>query len=100
MKLKLFAIIVALGIGNSSMYAQEKTKVNSGMFGMMEARAIGPAVMGGRITAIDAVIKDPRIMYIGTAGGGIWKTTTGGTLFKPIFDKYCQSVGAVTIDQT
>ena len=99
MKLKLFAILVALGIGNSSMYAQEKTKVSSGMFGMMEARAIGPAVMGGRITAIDAVVKDPRIMYIGTAGGGIWKTTTGGTIFKPIFDKYCQSVGAVTIDQ-
>lgn len=99
MKLKIFTVIIAIASCSSSLFAQEKTKISSGMFGMMEARAIGPAVMGGRITAIDAVIKDPRIMYIGTAGGGIWKTTTGGTLFKPIFDKYCQSVGAVTIDQ-
>ena len=47
----------------------------------MEARQIGPAVMGGRITAIDVVTKDPRTIYIGSAGGGVWKSTTGGTLF-------------------
>jgi hypothetical protein len=61
-----------------------RTKQNSrrAWLGMMEARQIGPAVMGGRISAIDVVTKDPRIIYIGTAGGGIWKSTTGGTLFK------------------
>ncbi len=85
---------------HTTTHAQNKTKVTSGTIGMMEARHIGPAVMGGRITAIDAVSKDPRIMYVGTAGGGIWKTTTGGTIFKPIFDKYCQSIGALTVDQT
>ncbi len=60
---------------------------------------MGPAVMGGRITSIQAVNSDPRIIYVGTAGGGIWKSTTGGTHFKPVFDKYCQSIGALAIDQ-
>src|SRR6185369_2318565 len=79
--------------------SQAKTKVTSGTLGMMEARHIGPAVMGGRISAIDVVTKDPRIVFVGTAGGGIWKSTTGGTLFKPVFEKYSQSIGAIAIDQ-
>lgn len=97
MKKKL-TLLFSLLISNA-IIAQEISKVTSSTIGMIEARHIGPAVMGGRITAIDAVNKDPRIMYVGTAGGGIWKTTTGGTSFKPVFDKYCQSIGALAIDQ-
>lgn len=78
----------------------KEVKLTSAALGKMEARQIGPAVTGGRITAIDGVNADPRILYIGTAGGGVWKTTNGGASFKSVFDKYCQSVGAVTIDQT
>lgn len=88
------------GIICASFFSSAQTKMSSGTVGSMEARQIGPAVMGGRITAIDAVNTDSRIVYIGTAGGGIWKTTTGGSYFKPIFDKYSQSIGALTIDQT
>lgn len=69
------------------------------MFGQYEARAIGPAVMGGRITSIEGVEKDARTIYVGTAAGGIWKSTTGGSLFKPVFEKYAQSIGALAIDQ-
>ncbi len=66
----------------------------------MNARLIGSATMSGRITAIDGVNSEPRILYVGTAGGGVWKTVNGGAVFKSIFDKYCQSIGALTIDQT
>ncbi len=97
-KILLFIAISSFSYLNSS--GQSGPKISSGTLGMMEARQIGPAVMGGRITAIDVVTKDPRIMYIGAAGGGIWKSTTGGTLFKSVFDKYNQSVGAITIDQS
>ncbi|MCC6460613.1 MAG: glycosyl hydrolase [Saprospiraceae bacterium] len=65
----------------------------------MEARAIGPAIMGGRITAIEGLNSDPRTLYIGTAGGGVWKTRTGGYTFEPLFDKHPQSIGAMAIDQ-
>src|SRR6187455_3201888 len=97
-KTQLF--IALLMASASGAFSQTTQKITSGTLGMMEARQIGPAVMGGRITAIDVVTKDPRIIYVGTAGGGIWKSTTGGTYFKSIFDKYSQSVGAVTVDQS
>lgn len=83
----------------ASIAQAQTTKLTSGTFGLMEARNIGPAVMGGRITAIDAINDDARTIYVGTAAGGIWKSTTGGASFKPIFDKYTQSIGAITISQ-
>ena len=78
---------------------QAQSQINSSTFGMMEARWLGPGIMSGRITAIDGSEKDGKTIYIGTAGGGIWKTTNAGASFKPIFDKYCQSIGALAIDQ-
>ena len=77
-----------------------QVKVTSALFGALTARQIGPATMSGRITAIDGVNKDPRILYIGAAGGGVWKTINGGAVFNSVFDKYCQSIGAITIDQS
>ncbi|MBK8450800.1 MAG: glycosyl hydrolase [Saprospiraceae bacterium] len=74
-------------------------KINASTFGALEARALGPGTMSGRITAIEGVNSEPRNLFIGTAGGGIWKSTNAGASFKPIFDKYCQSIGALAIDQ-
>ena len=66
----------------------------------MDARALGPAVTSGRVTSIDGVASDSKILYVGAANGGVWKTMNGGTTFKPVFDKYTQSIGAITIDQS
>ena len=77
----------------------QNTAITSASLGKLEARSIGPAVTGGRITSIIGVNADPRIIYVGTAGGGIWKTTNGGSQFKPIFDKHPQSIGDITLDQ-
>jgi photosystem II stability/assembly factor-like uncharacterized protein len=79
--------------------SDKKVKVDDNMFGAIEARHIGPATMSGRIAALDAVQNDPRIIYVGSASGGVWKTTNGGVKFKSIFDKYNQCIGAITIDQ-
>ena len=84
---------------SSIAFAQNKVKVDTNTFGAIEARHIGPAVTSGRIAAIDGVASDPRIIYAGAAGGGVWKSINGGTTFKPVFDKYSQSIGAITIDQ-
>ena len=74
-------------------------EIDSNTFGGIEARSLGPASMGGRIAAIDAVGQDPLIVYVGAAGGGVWKSTDGGTTFKPVFDEHAQSIGAITINQ-
>jgi photosystem II stability/assembly factor-like uncharacterized protein len=83
-----------------SFFAQEKdVKLTPAMFGAMGARQIGSAEMSGRITALDAVNETPRIIYVGTAGGGVWKSTTAGVTFSPVFDKFSQGIGCLTIDQ-
>jgi len=92
----LFVLLVFTG---TNAQTSKKVKVNKNTFGAIEARHIGPATMSGRIAAIDAVQNDPRIIYAGSASGGLWKSKNGGVKFKSIFDKYNQSIGAVTIDQ-
>jgi photosystem II stability/assembly factor-like uncharacterized protein len=80
--------------------AISQTTVNSSVFSSMEARQLGPGTMSGRITAIEGVNSDEgKTIYIGTAGGGVWKSTNAGASYKPMFDKYCQSIGALAIDQ-
>lgn len=75
-------------------------EINASTFGMMEARQMGPGTMSGRITDIVGVNQDNgKTLYIGTAGGGIWKTTNAGFSFKSVFDKHTQSIGALAVDQ-
>lgn len=67
----------------------------------MKARSIGPAGMSGRVTSVEAVAGDPRIIYIGTASGGVWKSTSGGTSWEPVFDdQKLQNIGAIAITQS
>jgi len=67
----------------------------------LKPRNIGPGGMSGRVTAIDAVHSNPDIMYVGTASGGLWKSTSGGIKWDPIFDnELTASIGAVAIQQS
>jgi len=76
----------------------QEIKLDSASFGGIKARMIGPAIMSGRITDIKAVEADPRIIYVATASGGIWKSVNGGTTFKQIFRDHTMSVETITID--
>jgi hypothetical protein len=67
----------------------------------MKPRNIGPGGMSGRVTAIDVVLNNPDIMYAGTASGGLWKSTSGGIKWEPIFEKeVTASIGSVAIQQS
>lgn len=68
------------------------------LFGDMTARHIGPAGMSGRINDMEVHPTNSRVIYAATAGGGVWRSKDGGATFKPIFDEYCQSIGAVSLD--
>jgi photosystem II stability/assembly factor-like uncharacterized protein len=52
----------------------------------LKFRNIGPATMGGRVDDLAIVESDPRIIYVGAAAGGIFKTMNGGQSWQPIFD--------------
>ena len=66
--------------------------------GALEWRELGPTIMGGRISDIAVVESDPRIFYVGTATGGVWKTTNAGITFEPVFsEQETASIGDVTV---
>jgi photosystem II stability/assembly factor-like uncharacterized protein len=67
----------------------------------MKPRNIGPGGMSGRVTSIDVVQSDTNILYAGTASGGLWKSTSAGIKWKPIFDNEATaSIGSVAIQQS
>ena len=75
-------------------------ELDMNLFEGMKARSIGPAGMSGRVVSIDVVNSDPNTIYIGTASGGLWRSTNGGINWTPLFDKEgAASIGAVAVDQ-
>jgi len=99
----VLSLAVVLCLFSGALFAADTTStdytVGTWLFGALKARAIGPAVMGGRIAAMDVVSSDRRIIWVGAASGGVWKTSNGGTTFDPVFDEYTQSIGSIAIDQ-
>src|SRR5437588_8241997 len=68
------------------------------VFKGLKFREIGPAAMGGRIDDFAVVESNPDIIYVGTAAGGVFKTTNGGITWDPIFDDQPTStIGDVTV---
>src|SRR6266576_4037487 len=61
-------------------------------------RNIGP-FHGGRIAAVTGAIAQPGVFYIGAPAGGIWKTTSAGVAWFPIFDQFTNvdSIGAIQV---
>lgn len=64
-------------------------------------RSIGPAVAGGRVPAVAGTPQNDQLYYIGTAGGGVWKSVNGAATWEPVFEKEpVAAIGAVAIDPT
>jgi hypothetical protein len=99
----LFLIIVPVSAqkksGNTAQSAPSK-QADLKLFKNWKPRAIGPAGMSGRITAIDALIDNPDFILLGSASGGVWKTTNGGNVWTPLFDDQSTlNIGSVAIQQ-
>jgi photosystem II stability/assembly factor-like uncharacterized protein len=90
--------LLPLALAAFALHADDAVKIESSTLGGLRARSIGPAAMGGRISAIDGVGDSPATVYAGAASGGVWKSTDGAITFKPVFDDNTQSIGAVAID--
>ncbi|HET9839783.1 MAG TPA: hypothetical protein VFR84_16270 [Candidatus Angelobacter sp.] len=64
----------------------------------MKFRNLGPAVGGGRVTAVVGVPGKPNVYYAGAAAGGVFMTQDGGLSWKPIFEKESTaSIGAIAL---
>ena len=95
---KTHHIRIACALIPFTVSSQEISLKGKELFGNMKARHIGPALMSGRINDLESHPTNARILYLGAAGGGVWKSGDGGATFNPIFDDHVQSIGVVKLD--
>lgn len=106
---QILALLVAFLVGGLclcntkafSPFAQAQTAsplITESLFNSLQFRALGPAIMGGRIDDFAVVESDPATIYAATASGGLWKTSNNGTTWEPLFDQQSHSsVGTVAL---
>ncbi len=75
-------------------------RLDAGVLSGLGARNVGSAAMSGRIAAVAARSEGGKTtVFVGAASGGVWRSTDGGTTFRPVFDRQpVQSIGAIAID--
>jgi len=68
------------------------------LFSALKYRSIGP-IRGGRVTAVTGVAQQPYTYYMGSTGGGVWKTTNAGHSWENISDGFLAvaSIGALEV---
>ena len=97
----LSRLTVLAAIAASSALAQgPATSYDSLAFSALKWREIGP-FRGGRSVAVAGSANRPREYYLGTTGGGVMKTTDGGTTWKPVTDKYFGgTIGSIAVSES
>ncbi len=94
-------VIAGPGRGGKAGAAPEKTPelLSAQTFAGLKLRALGPALMSGRIGDFAVDPQRPHRYFVAVASGGVWKTENGGTTFEPVFDtEGSYSIGCVTLD--
>ena len=66
--------------------AKPAAEEDKGPLAELEWRNIGPVNMSGRVADVEGIPGNPRVVYVGSASGGVWKTEDAGLTFKPVFD--------------
>lgn len=93
-------LLILICIGSLAISAQtpDKSDQDNSIFKPMKWRSIGP-FRGGRSVAAHGVIGDTKTYYMGTTGGGLWKTEDAGVSWKNISDGYFKtaSIGAIAV---
>ncbi|MGC1515812.1 MAG: glycosyl hydrolase [Maribacter sp.] len=99
--LTLLIAFFALQPGQDLNAQRKKNTVsyNDSLYNGMEYRMIGP-FRGGRAGTVAGVANNPNLYYMGTAGGGVWKTTDAGNSWECISDGYFGgSIGAIAVSE-
>ncbi len=100
----LILILFSAGLASHAAQAQgsslrapaEAVDANK-LFASMRWRLIGP-FRAGRVTSVAGVPSEPEVYYFGTPGGGMWKTSDGGRVWRPIFDQQPVSgIGSIAV---
>src|ERR1051325_8754673 len=101
----LFAVVlfaVAVNLPSLTYAVGHRVEANMAagdeLFAGLRWRNIGP-FHGGRISAVTGAVGQPGVFYVGAPAGGIWKTTSAGVTWFPVFDQFTNvdGVGAIQV---
>jgi len=94
-----FLALVAAGAAARSRPRKPAAAANTpGPLEALKFRNLGPAIAGGRVTAVAGVPGKPNLYYVGTAAGGIFKTKDGGVSWTALFQHQAvSSIGAMAL---
>ena len=103
----LSLLIFLLVFSNQDLTAQRKKNKKEikstyaeSLYNGLQWRLVGP-FRGGRAGTVAGVSQNPDLYYMGTAGGGVWKTTDAGSSWSCISDGYFGgSIGAVAVSES
>jgi photosystem II stability/assembly factor-like uncharacterized protein len=101
MKKYFFMGVCLFLLANLKVNAQKNyTKVSEEYFSALKWRNIGP-FRGGRSAAVTGIPNKPNLFYMGSTGGGVWKTTDAGNTWQNISDGFFGgSVGAIAVSES
>lgn len=89
------------GKDKSVLFTKQLEMKEKSPFKDLKWQYIGPTNISGRCTDVEAVSPrgDNYTIWIGSATGGVWKSTNEGTTFEPVFDNMpTASIGDIAID--
>src|SRR5438309_6830714 len=90
-------VLAATSFAAIALARAQQPQMDPSYFAELKWRSIGPP-RSGYVSSPAGVPGDPTTYYVGLPEGGVWKTTNGGTTWKPIFDDvHIASVGAVAV---
>src|SRR3954467_1280843 len=93
----LLALAVPFAVGMLRQLSAQQTRIDPALYSGLRWRNIGPC-RGRRVNGVTGVPGQPSTFYFGSVGGGVWKTTTAGRTWLPIFDSQpVASIGAVAV---
>jgi photosystem II stability/assembly factor-like uncharacterized protein len=93
-KMRVIACILCSFFLTSFVLAED---VPADLLSALQWRLIGP-FRGGRVTSVCGVPNERNVYYMGTPGGGVWKTEDGGRVWRPLFDQVgLASIGALAV---
>ena len=84
LSLSVATIVLASLLGNHA-----SRPIDPRLLAGLTWRNVGP-FRGGRVAAVSGAIGQPGVFYMGLPGGGVWKTTSAGETWYPVFDSVTQ----------
>ena len=94
----LFGVLFVVGSLPANAAPGIRSEIQPSLLAGLKWRNVGP-FRAGRVSAVSGAIGQPGVFYMGMVLGGVWKTTSAGATWYPIFDsiKDISSVGSVEV---